>query len=314
MKYAVTIISSLTFFITACSAGSLEQSSLITEPLEPGLEIGTGKFTFTGSPGSKDHPVTVHYHQPEGLTKGSPILFVMHGNGRNAEGYQNAWIPYAEQKGFLVVTPEFSRDHYPSTRNYHQGNLFESDGTPIDSAYWSFTTVEAIFDEIVRRTGSVRERYFIYGHSAGSQFVHRMVFMMPDARIEEAIAANAGWYTLPTDETEWPYGLGGVPSESSLHDRLEKALSKPVTVLLGDADTSTTASDLRRTEEAMEQGRHRFERGHYFYDMAQEMAAENGLPFEWTLEPVPGVAHSNKGMASVAAAIIDWSRNEPTEQ
>ena len=40
----------------------------------------------------------------------------------------------------------------------------------------------------------------IYGHSAGSQFVHRFLMTRPDAPVERAVAANAGWYTLPDDE------------------------------------------------------------------------------------------------------------------
>lgn len=305
----ITLILALfALILAACGAprGPIDPSEKASEPAGAGLRVGTGSFVFTGSAGAAVRPVTVHYHRAASLTPDSPILFVMHGNGRNADGYRNVWIPLAEEHGFLLVVPEFSREHYPSSRHYHQGNIMEASGEPVDSARWSFVTVEAIFDEVRERSGSTRSRYSIYGHSAGSQFVHRMLLLMPEARIEEAFAANAGWYTFPTGEEEWPYGLGGVVTEEELRVRLRSALARRVTVLLGEADTVTNHRDLRTTPEAMAQGIHRFERGHSFYAAAEAMATALELPFEWTVRTVPDVAHSNRGMAPAAAAALSW--------
>lgn len=272
----------------------------------PDLREGTGRFEFSGSLGAIERPLTVHYHRPESIDVDSPILFVMHGNGRNATGYRDVWIPLAEEYDFLLIVPEFSSEQYPSSRHYHQGNIRESSGAAIDSTFWSFTTLEAIFDEVRERTGTNRTTYNIYGHSAGSQFVHRFLQMMPGARIAEAVAANAGWYTLPDGEEAWPYGLGGVSTEAQFDIRLRNALGTKVTVLLGERDTNTEDADLRTTPEAMEQGPHRLARGHYFYQYAADMGDEHGIPFNWSLETVPGVAHSNGGMAPAAAAAMSW--------
>ena len=46
----------------------------------------------------------------------------------------------------------------------------------------SFVTVKAA-------TGNRSERYHLYGHSAGAQFVHRFLYFMPDARVAKAVAA-----------------------------------------------------------------------------------------------------------------------------
>jgi len=267
---------------------------------QPSLEAGTSSFTFSGTPGSQSRPVTVHYHVPTGLTKNSPIVIVMHGNGRNATSYLNAWIPYANSKKFLLVVPEFTSALYSSSR-YHYGNVLTSGGSAVDSTFWTYVTVEAIFDEIKKRSGLEREKYYIYGHSAGGQFVHRMVIMMPGARYEEAIAANAGWYVIPDNDDVWPAGLLGVPSTMTLGTRLGKIFDRKLIVMLGTADTSTTDPDLPTRAEAMAQGKHRFERGHFFYDKAKSIAQSRGLPFKWELAEVPGVAHSNSGMAKAAA-------------
>lgn len=271
----------------------------------PELPAGSGSFVFNASAGSRDRPVTVYYHRPANFTPSSPIVFSMHGNGRNATGSRNSMLAASNEKGFLLVVPEFSTAHYPNGSQYHRGNIMTSSGAPIDSAYWSFVTIEMIFDEVKRRTRSTREKYTIYGHSAGSQFVHRMLQMMPHARIEQAAIANAGWYTIPDVNVDWPYGLRGIPSKMNMQTRLREVFGRDVIVLLGTNDTSTTDPDLRKTAQAMAQGKHRFERGHYFYNRAKQIAELRGLPFNWRLVEVPGVAHNNSGMSRAAAKELD---------
>ena len=53
-----------------------------------------------------------------------------------------------------------------------------------------------------------RRGYALYGHSAGGQFVHRYVAFADAPRMESAVAANSGWYTMP-DDGAFPYGWGG---------------------------------------------------------------------------------------------------------
>ena len=264
------------------------------------LQVGTDTFRFTGSAGSRERPVRVWYHRPPSWTPDDPVVFVMHGNGRNADDYHARWVPLAEQHGFLLVTPEFSAQYYAS-QVYHQGNILSDDGIPVDSASWTFVTIERIWEEVRLRSGSNRQRYRIYGHSAGSQFVHRMLWMMPAARIEHAIPANAGWYTMPSMEIDFPYGLGEVSDSTSFRRRATAAFGRRVTVLLGEADTSTTDDDLRRTPEAIRQGAYRLARGRNFFEAARRQADSLGVPFRWTLRTVPGVGHSNGGIAPAAA-------------
>ena len=73
---------------------------------------------------------------------------------------------------------------------------------------------------------------------------------------------------------------------------------------LGDADTNTTNSSLRRTSEAMEQGQHRFDRGHFFYKKCREMADLLNLELNWNLKIAPGVGHSNSRMAVFAEKVL----------
>jgi hypothetical protein len=267
------------------------------------LRPGGGDFVFTGSEGAQEHPVRVWYHRPPHWRPDDPIVFVMHGTERDGAAYRAAWVPEAERHGFLLVVPEFSLRHYPAAATYQQGNVLHG-GTPVDSAHWSFTTVEALFDEVQRRTGSSRESYRLYGHSAGAQFVHRMLLFMPHARIERAAVANAGWYTLPTLEARYPYGLAGTLEPSAWEERLRVAFAREMPLLLGSADTLTSDPNLRTTPQAMEQGPDRLSRGHAFHRAAESEARRLGVPLRWRVETVPAVGHSNRQMAHAAASAL----------
>ena len=82
-----------------------------------------------------------------------------------------------------------------------------------------------------------------------------------------------------------------------------------MTILLGENDTDPNASSLRKTEEAMRQGIHRFERGNFFYNMANYNACDLWASFNWKIQTVPNVGHSNNDMAPIAAQIFISSLN-----
>jgi len=128
-----------------------------------------------------------------------------------------------------------------------------------------------------------------------------MVLFKPDARIKRAVAANAGWYTLPQYDVHFPYGLRG--SGFDQHG-LARVFSKDLIVLLGTSDNDPYHRSLRRTSEAMAQGSHRFERGQTFFAEAERAAVRNGLRLSWRVEFVPGVGHSNRGMSPAAAELL----------
>ncbi|MDE2980666.1 MAG: alpha/beta hydrolase [Gemmatimonadota bacterium] len=293
-------------------------------PGVPALQSGSGQFTFHDARGNADRPITVRYHMPDGYTPETPIVFVMHGASRTGQRYFDDWEEHAIAHGFLLVVPEFDADNYPGSQWYNLGNVFpdpDAETTPnadrpadagADQAAagsatrnpesaWSFAAIEHLFDAVRAATGSTRTTFRIFGHSAGSQFVHRLLMTRPDAPVERAVAANAGWYTMPDESVAWPYGLGDSGFDAA---GLAGFLQLPVTVLLGDADTVTTAGNLRRTPEAMLQGPHRFTRGHTFYAAAQSAAEALGVDFGWALDTVPGAGHSNALMAPRAAEIL----------
>ena len=261
----------------------------------------SGKFVFSDWDGP-DVPVWT-YVPPTLDPATAPITFVMHGARRDPQRYRNQWIDEANQGGFIVVAPEFSREDFPGSRSYNLGAMFErGSGEWRDEALWSFSAIEPIFDGVVARLNGVQTGYTIYGHSAGSQFVHRFLFMKPNTRATRFLAANAGWYTFADPGIMFPFGLGEIPLSDG---QLQAALGKDLVVLLGDRDNDPHHTSLNRSEGAMQQGPHRFARGMAFFEAGKEYAAARGWEFGWSLRVIPGVAHSNGGMAEGAFDLIE---------
>jgi predicted amidohydrolase YtcJ/poly(3-hydroxybutyrate) depolymerase len=279
----------------------LAASLVAAGPLHAAIPEGKGSFVFEDARGNADRPIQVWTYRPQGFRPESPIVFVMHGMLRNGETYREPWVPIADHHQCLVIVPEFSTKHYPGSRMYHFGNVRSSDGQPIDEAKWTFSAIEHLFDHVKQEAGSQRNSYYIFGHSAGSQFVHRMVLFKPGLRVAAAVTANAGSYTMPTFETEQPYGLG---TSGVSEAQLRKAMALPLIVLLGEKDIDPNDKNLPRDAGARAQGEHRFERGQNFYKAGQAEAKRLQVELRWTLQTVPDVGHDNAKMAPAAAQAL----------
>ncbi len=281
-------------------AGLFLACCLLAACAGPPRVAGDVAFEFTDWRGP---PVPVRLFVPGTATRNSPIVIVMHGASRDAPRYYNDWRTEADRAGFIVAVPYFSQRDFAGSSGYNLGNVFDRDtGEMREPTDWTFAAIEPMFDEIVARTGSRQPGYVLFGHSAGSQFVHRFLYFVPDARAERAIAANAGWYTMPDYSVDWPYGLGGSGVQP---DVLRRYLSRDIVVLLGDADTLRDDEDLRKSPEADRQGPQRFARGHEFFRVSQARAEELGVDFGWRLQEVPGAEHSNAQMTPAAALLVD---------
>lgn len=243
--------------------------------------------------------IRVWTYKPQQWTPEDPVLFVMHGMGRNAESYLDAWTEIAEQKSLMLVAPEFdSRFSRFVTNDYQEGNLKSYFGRPNPESEWAFTVVENIFDHVNAVNGLSLGGYDLFGHSAGGQFVQRMIALKPESRIRKAIAANAGSYTFLDDTVPYPYGLG------SVNHNLGNSFDKQLVVLLGELDNNAEQGRLDQTERAMKQGAHRLERGTNFFQTSRTAAEKQGGDFNWSLQVVPDVGHNYKRMSEAAAKLL----------
>ena len=265
-----------------------------------GSASGDDRFDFDDWSGPS---IPVRLFVPDAAHAKTPIVIVMHGASRDAQRYYDDWRAEAAKHGFIVVVPYFSREDFPRSRHYNLGHVFDREtGAPRQAPSWTFAAIEPLFDAVVERIDGEQAQYTMFGHSAGSQFLHRFLYYVPEARVKRAIAANAGWYTMPDYGVDYPYGLDGSGVPESV---LANYFARDLVVLLGDADTVREDEDLRKAPEAELQGRHRYDRGHTFYRVARAKAGDLGVDFGWRLVEVPGAGHSNAEMTPAAALLVD---------
>lgn len=262
------------------------------------ISPGVGDYLFSGWAGP---PIRVFYAAPDNLGPDTPVAVVIHGAQRDADVYRDQWAELARDGGFVVLAPRFDKDAFPKESDFSQGGVFGKGDAARPRSAWTFSAIEPMFDDYVRCNGSSQTAYRLYGHSGGSQFVHRFLFLTPGARASRVVMANAGWYTLPDPSIAWPYGLKGLPAGAA---DPAAAFAREATVLLGEADIDPHHKSLRHSPEADAQGPFRFARGHTFFRAARARAQTLGVPFNWRLAYVPDADHQNRLMAPQAAAIL----------
>lgn len=265
------------------------------------LPPGSHRIEHDEPSGAVPGPMATYLHRPTGWRPDGPVIVVMHGVQRNADTYRDAWVPHAEAGGFLLVCPAYGAQAFPGARWYNFGNAADDAGTPQPEAAWSFAALDRAVDAARAATGAERRGFALYGHSAGAQFVHRYLLLTGAPRASTLVIANSGWYSLPRFDIDFPYGLRRTTCTEAA---LAAALARPVTLLLGEQDTDPNAPDLRRDAASDTQGTNRLARGRHFYAAAQEAAARLGIRCAWRLQTVPGVGHSNAGMARAAAPLL----------
>ncbi|MCC5833289.1 MAG: hypothetical protein JJU20_01010 [Opitutales bacterium] len=270
------------------------------------ISQGVDSYIFN-PPGHPDKDVPVWTYRPPGLSLDAPIVFVCHGTNRNGETYRNNWIQEANELRFILIVPEFTSDAFPGSRRYNQGYMLTLGGDPIPREQWSTQVIEDLFDDVVSRTEGGQEHYYLYGHSAGGQFVQRLLFFLPDIRVAKAVIANPGWYTVADTAIEYPFGLDNSPFDLEL---LGERLGEGHALLLSENDNDPNANSLNRSPEADAQGTNRFDRGLFFHAHTGEFAQSNDFDFNWSLAFAPNIAHSNSDVSPYAARLLfsDWKQ------
>jgi poly(3-hydroxybutyrate) depolymerase len=254
-------------------------------------------YTDIGNP---DRPLTLHTYRASSYTPSRPVVLVQHGMLRNGDDYRDFWIPAADRHGLLIVASTFSNEAYPTAESYNNGLVRDGTGAVRPKERWAYASLARLWAKLREEGVTHRERAHLFGHSAGGQFVHRLLSTQDHGFVETAVAGNPGWYTLPTLERAFPEGLGGIGLNES---HVRRLLAFPLIVLAGDRDIATDDPNLPSNEEALRQGPHRFARAHHYVAFGQSEAERLGVPFGWRLQAVPFIGHDGEAMSAVAASI-----------
>ncbi|GAB4285584.1 MAG: hydrolase [Candidatus Rifleibacteriota bacterium] len=261
----------------------------------------TGHVTFQDPSYCDGHVVDLYYRLPERLASDSPVLFVCHGVKRNPEKYLKDWKEYAEKLGVILLAPGFLKGQFPKGRNYNQGYVLDRNRQLNPKEKWTFPVIEEIFMAVKNSLKLSTQSFIIYGHSAGAQFVHRLIIFADKLSCSLAISANPGSLTFLDSKERYPYGLGYLEKLKLDYSEIFK---RNFVLMIGLEDKDPNHKYLSRTPESMNEGKNRLERCRNFFASSQKVAKEMSVQFNWRKIEVPGVGHSNKGMAIAAFALI----------
>ncbi|AHG21540.1 hypothetical protein Z042_19455 [Chania multitudinisentens RB-25] len=283
------------FVVLALSASSCQAAALPKE---------SGSFSFTVPQTSKQ--MEVFSYQPTGADANSPVVFVLTGLNRNAAEYRNSWIENAEKNKLIVIAPLFSEADYPGNDGYNLGNIENPQTHQLNpKGQWAFTVIDELFTEMQKQGITQQKNYYLFGNSAGCQFVHRMLTFVPEAKVKAAICAAAGWWTMPDVENRWPYGLDQAPVSVS-QKQLADYFAKPVLITVGAKDNDPYHPLLRRSYEAMAQGDSRLTRAESYFLTAQQKAKRYKVEFNWRFSILPDVGHDGAKMSAYGAEQFAW--------
>ncbi|WP_323846124.1 hypothetical protein [Microbulbifer magnicolonia] len=296
--------------------------------VSPLLHTGSGNFYLRMGKNRQRKPVSIFYHKPKNFGPDSRILLVVPGAGRDAWGYRDNWVEVSETHNVLILSPAYPEEDYDFA-GYHLGGVVSSIeftnysteksegrinkyivrsdrdivlGKITDSEERIFQDFDRIFAEAVAATGSNREKYDIFGHSAGGQILHRMALFYPHSKADRIIAANSGQYTLPNNRINFPFGLGGTEIKTGSY---QDFFAVNLTVLVGEKDDENESrGTLLFTPTLNQQGLGRLSRARYFYKIAQQQAEQSNTKFNWRLRVVDNTGHDSRQMSKAAAQIL----------
>jgi hypothetical protein len=273
---AFIIISSVCIFVSGC----LQE----VDNNEAVINSGEGLFYFKDKTISETDAMRVFYYKPKKFTADRPIVFLMHGADRKVEHIPKEAAKDLENYNILLILPEYSEQLFPKIEAYQYGNVKTK-----PKELWTYYVNDRIFKLVKRITGSQQKKYYIWGNSAGAQFVHRQLIVGAYEFIEKAFASNAGVYTMPTRGTDpYPYSLKGLDLTD---EDLKRLFSLDFFIILGEEDVVQDAYFLK-TNAAMRQGENRLQRGKKFYSIAKKEAQRLNLKLKWQLITIPGCGHN----------------------
>ena len=256
-------------------------------------EIKQTTFAYWDKP-----DVEIFYISPEKINEDTKVLFVIHGNSRNAEDYLSAWIPHIKNKNVIVAAPQFNKANF---RNFFLLEMAESSGNVNkDKSKYINNSISLFFNYIKSKFSLDIETYSMFGHSAGAQFTHRYMLLSKDKRISNAVVANAGWYTFISN-ADFPYGIKSSPIIIS-DEHLRWFMSNKVNLLIGSEDIGSKS--LNSSKGAKLQGITRVDRANSYFNSLITKAEDSNYALRWNYRVLDNVDHDFKKVTPYAANIL----------
>lgn len=261
----------------------------------------TGKVLLKQS----DHGTFLQY-APRSIKEPIRILVVVHGTpGDNeteavcAENFLQLFRDASERQGAIMVAPVFDTPNFGGR---------EGPGGGYRGLFGRHVRADKFLNEILAQYQETFPNYdgriYLYGHSAGGQFVSRYIVMNPQ-RIISAVISSAGTFAFPDPELPWSDGMASLktswrwpgdqdPREVNIQPDPEgwlQASSLAVTVLAGGLERERNVPNPERKGSTV------VERSQIWVDDMHALARKHGKTSKIRFILVEGVGHDGGKLA-----------------
>ena len=240
---------------------------------------------------SAGEEIKVYTYRPANCDQPS-ILFVFHGLNRKAKSVRTKAKDIAAAKCLMVFAPLFDKERFPNWR-YHRAGVVKK-GNVQPPSKWTAPIVNDLIAHARKLVKNQKAKVYLFGHSAGAQFLSRLFAYSTIPGITRIVIANPSVYVAPQLQEKAPNGFAGVYSNGDAEDKIKEYLASPITIYLGQQDTGEKY--LVKNDAAFRQGKNRLDRGRNIFQMAKKLAMEKKWQFAWKLVEVNDVGHSSGGM------------------
>jgi poly(3-hydroxybutyrate) depolymerase len=169
------------------------------------------------------------YH--ESPTRRFPLAVIVHGTGRVASEYRNAFADFAEANDCVILAPLFPGG---ITAPWELNSYKWMKAGDLRFDHVLLKMIEEVGEHFRVET----ERFLIHGFSGGGHFAHRFFYLHPHRLLGVSIGAP-GVVTLLDDEHDFWVGTRDLEAQFGTAIDLEAMRRVPVLMTVGGDDTET---------------------------------------------------------------------------
>lgn len=223
------------------------------------------------------------------------LVVSVHGYTRQPLAHWQAFAERVGARGAALLVPWFAENGY---RQYQQ---LVRPRRPDRPQRADLALIEAVGDAASRH-GVEFDRWLLFGHSGGAQFAHRFALTHPE-RVAALGLSAAGWYTLPTLDWPYPYGLAGVEGWLGRPIDIDAFLRLPVRVWVGRRDRRDHVHLRQDAQVLALLGAHRLQRARRWVRALRAAGDAHGKAVDVHLRELPRTGHDFE--ACVEAGLAD---------
>ncbi|MBC8393327.1 MAG: hypothetical protein H8E17_12275 [Deltaproteobacteria bacterium] len=324
-----------TQFIVSTHATNLEKGESTSKPTFRGTKGIMVDITPGIHEGLKIGETEVLYYIPKYFDPSTAeYLFGIHGAGAwhrpGAVNRIHQFINIAEIENLVVIAPAFDciLNHPLGEKEIEEEgvvkDVYLADFINLVNKHNEYRTDLRLIEifEFFNKHLMKREKFHLYGHSGGGQFVSRFIIFYPEL-LDKVGISSPGSFVFPRRDIDYPYGLKLDSLEKTfgshikaddlkltdteLDQKLNQILDLKLFIIAGEDDTWVD----NRPERSW-QGRNRFERAANFYKIMAEEDKKLKIkgkrskdkPFQINLHVMHGVGHNSNVAAANAIELL----------